>query len=273
MSVVGQRGSRSAAGAPGAPGIVLVHGSAAHAGWWDHVAAALADEAPLVAPDLSGHGRGPRRASYTLSGWAGEVAAAHAALGPGPHVVVGHSMGALVALRVVEEHPDLVAALVLVDPPFRTVDTRARALRSRIVTKTPRVYASRKEAEARWRPAPDQPILSGLREAIAAGSVGPVEGGWGWRFDPRTFDRPDVDVEEVGQVGVPALVLRAGHGMLEPARAERLVARLGATARLEVVPDGHHHLMLDQPDRVVDAIRRTRARALAAPAAENRSGR
>ncbi len=57
-------------------GIVLVHGGAAHARWWDHIAPLLAERARVVAIDLSGHGDSGRRDVYTLDCWADEVLAA-----------------------------------------------------------------------------------------------------------------------------------------------------------------------------------------------------
>src|SRR3954463_5016895 len=57
------------------PGLVLVHGGAAHSGWWDHIAPLLSDEYCVVAPDLTGHGESDRRAGYDLGTWAREVVA------------------------------------------------------------------------------------------------------------------------------------------------------------------------------------------------------
>ena len=53
-------------GAPGPAGLVLVHGGAAHARWWDHIAPLLAPGRRVVAIDLSGHGDSGRREKYTL---------------------------------------------------------------------------------------------------------------------------------------------------------------------------------------------------------------
>lgn len=51
-------------GPPG-PGVVLVHGGAAHAGWWDHVAPLIAANRRVVAVDLSGHGDSALAATVT----------------------------------------------------------------------------------------------------------------------------------------------------------------------------------------------------------------
>src|SRR5690625_6982942 len=43
-------------GKPGSPVAILVHGGAAHAGWWDHIGPHLTSHHRVIAIDLSGHG-------------------------------------------------------------------------------------------------------------------------------------------------------------------------------------------------------------------------
>ena len=79
------------------PGIVLVHGGAAHAHWWDHIGPSFLPDYRVVALDLSGHGDSDRREEYTLRAWTEEVAAVIDDAGfTSPPVVVGHSMGGFV---------------------------------------------------------------------------------------------------------------------------------------------------------------------------------
>ena len=61
VTVDGARIAYRAWGKPGRQGVVLVHGGAAHAGWWDHIAPFLAAEHRVVAIDLSGHGDSDHR--------------------------------------------------------------------------------------------------------------------------------------------------------------------------------------------------------------------
>ena len=56
-------------GAPGRPGLVFVHGGAAHAHWWTHVAAQFACLFRVAALDLSGHGDSDWRDDYSLDTW------------------------------------------------------------------------------------------------------------------------------------------------------------------------------------------------------------
>jgi pimeloyl-ACP methyl ester carboxylesterase len=95
--------------------IVAVHGITSNAWAWDPVAHHLAGGAQIVALDLRGRGRsfdapGP----FGIRRHADDVAAVIAQLGA-PALVVGHSMGAFVALMAAERHPDIVSDVVLVD--------------------------------------------------------------------------------------------------------------------------------------------------------------
>ena len=80
-------------GKSGDPVAILVHGGAAHAGWWDHVAPHLAAGHRVIAIDLSGHGDSGHRQAYSLETWADEVMAVAAAESDQPPVLLGHSMG------------------------------------------------------------------------------------------------------------------------------------------------------------------------------------
>lgn len=55
--------------------LVLVHGTSAHAGWWDHMVALLPDRFDVVAVDLAGHGDSGRRRAYRLDSWSTDLLA------------------------------------------------------------------------------------------------------------------------------------------------------------------------------------------------------
>ncbi|MGC5077964.1 alpha/beta fold hydrolase [Agrococcus sp. DT81.2] len=101
------------ADAAGTP-VVAIHGITANHRSFSPLAARL--DAPVLAVDLRGRG-GSRSlpAPFGLEQHAEDVAAAIAAAGFERAIVVGHSMGAYVAVRLAAAHPELVEALVLVD--------------------------------------------------------------------------------------------------------------------------------------------------------------
>jgi pimeloyl-ACP methyl ester carboxylesterase len=93
----------------------LLHCSLAHSGAWAGVARALADRLHLVAPDLVGHGRGPDiDPEQDLHDQATAAALSH--LPEVPTHLIGHSLGATLALRLALDHPKRVASLTLIEP-------------------------------------------------------------------------------------------------------------------------------------------------------------
>jgi pimeloyl-ACP methyl ester carboxylesterase len=237
-------------------GIVLVHGGAAHARWWDHIAPLLALGHRVVALDLSGHGDSGRREVYTLDAWAHEVLAVAGAAGiAGPPIVIGHSMGGFVALRVAGLYGAQLEGVVVIDSPVRDITPEERAARDQRAFGPLRVYPSREAAIARFRPIPDQPALPYIVAHVAATSIRAAGSGWSWKFDPRIFGRPEFTPALLARLDCRVALFCAEHGIVSPQISELMYDRLGRRAPLIEIPAAGHHVMLDQPIALVTGIR------------------
>lgn len=106
---------RERVGRPGQPTILLLHGWTASADLnWFRAYDAVAGLGRLVALDHRGHGRGIRsQERFSLEAAADDAAGVLEALGAGPAVVVGYSMGGPISLLLWQRHPHLVRGLVL----------------------------------------------------------------------------------------------------------------------------------------------------------------
>ncbi|HZF67800.1 MAG TPA: alpha/beta hydrolase [Gemmatirosa sp.] len=109
-----------AAGAD-APAVLFVHGWACSAYGWRHNMGPMAAAGyRALAPDLLGHGFSDKPLDddrrYGADGLADMLVRVLDAAGVGRALVVGHSMGAAVALRLAAVRPDRVAGLVLAAP-------------------------------------------------------------------------------------------------------------------------------------------------------------
>ena len=71
----------------------------------------------VVSVDLPGHGHSPTPSVYSVEAFATDVAALARRLGVRQVVAFGHSLGAMVALALSQQAPELVSAVVMVDPP------------------------------------------------------------------------------------------------------------------------------------------------------------
>lgn len=97
--------------------VVLIHGMAGDAGFWDEVIAALGGTRRLVVPELRGHGRSgtPSNADYSIEANAADLLGVLGQMGLERYVLVGHSFGASVAIEMASRAPDRVAGMVVVD--------------------------------------------------------------------------------------------------------------------------------------------------------------
>ncbi|MFY1687625.1 alpha/beta fold hydrolase [Plantactinospora sp. WMMB782] len=112
------------AGPSGGRPVVLIHGNCSSADFWQPLVRHLPTDLRLVAPDLRGYGgteAAPVDATRGLDDFADDVAALidepalFGAAGARP-VLVGHSLGGGVVMRLLVEHPDRVAGLLLAAP-------------------------------------------------------------------------------------------------------------------------------------------------------------
>ena len=110
-------------GGPGTP-LVLLHGVTRNGDDWRPILPLLAQSHRVITVDQRGHGGSPRAESYLVADYCRDAVVLVRDRIAGPVVLVGHSLGAMVAAAVAAESPDLVRAAVLEDPPFQGMGDR-----------------------------------------------------------------------------------------------------------------------------------------------------
>ncbi len=104
------------------PTLLLLHGVTRCWRDWEPLLAALTAEWHVVAIDHRGHGESARTpGAYHVVDYAQHTSEFLRANFAAPLVVFGHSLGAMVALNLAAECPELIAGAVLEDPPFHTM--------------------------------------------------------------------------------------------------------------------------------------------------------
>ncbi len=106
-------------GGSGTP-IVFLHGIASSSLTWRNVVPLLDSTVRVITIDLLGFGDSPKPdwSEYQMSDHADAVARTIQSLSLKNVVVVGHSMGSLIAVDLAKRHPKLVARLVLCSMPL-----------------------------------------------------------------------------------------------------------------------------------------------------------
>src|SRR5436305_1794984 len=106
-----------AEGLASGPPMVLLHGLTLDKESYQVLVPHLTSDWHLYACDLRGHGRFGRVVGrYLMADYISDTIAFLRGLVAEPAIIIGHSAGGLIALGVAAEAPELVRALVLLDP-------------------------------------------------------------------------------------------------------------------------------------------------------------
>jgi pimeloyl-ACP methyl ester carboxylesterase len=232
----------------GKPQVVLLHGFTDNGLCWTPVARELEATYDLIMPDARGHGRteGKVEGSSTAQ-LAEDTAAFIRQLGLEKPFLFGHSMGAITAAAVAANHPELVRAAVLEDPPFVEVTPVSNEQRQM------REESARKSLAFQKLP---------LEERIAQGKA--ENPGWSeaeivpWAQSKGEYS-PDLmqnrgDVrrypwqEAVSRITVPTLLITADtarHAIVSPEIAE-LTARLCPACQVVHIEGAGHCIHRDR---------------------------
>lgn len=248
IEVLGAPISVKSWGAPELPGVVLVHGGAAHAGWWDHIAPFLARRHRVVALDLSGHGDSASREDYGFDVWSAEVlAVVDESSFVRPPVLIGHSMGGWVCMAAGTDE-SRIAGVAVIDTPLKTLSPEERAAQDKRAFGPLKLYPTLDVALSRFRTVPEQAdSLPYVIEHVAEHSLREVDGGWSWKFDPKIFGSARPTPELLQSVRCRAALFRAENGLVTPDVAADMYELFGRSAPVIEIPLAGHHVMLDHP--------------------------
>jgi pimeloyl-ACP methyl ester carboxylesterase len=241
--------------------MLLLHGGSAHAHWWDFFAVQMVDRYRVLALDLRGHGDSAWSADgeYEISTHVGDVLGIIETLGLGSLVLIGHSFGGLVAMAVAERAREDVEALVVIDTRLKVGERAARFMGALRRLPQP-VYANLEEAIERFRllPAANDAAPEVLQH-VARNAVHRLEDGtWTLKFDRRGIanTKPCDLSSSLAAVRAPVLVVRAAASELMSEADLAEFRAVAPHAEAVVVPDAHHHVMLDRPEALAAAVRR-----------------
>jgi pimeloyl-ACP methyl ester carboxylesterase len=244
----------------GAQTIVLLHGNSANAWWWQAAVSAMRPAPPrVIALDLRGHGDSTwvRPPAYAPSDYVDDLVRLIEALQIVRPIIIGHSMGGIATVAFAERHRELARAAVAIDVAISSGPRRNRYLRHLKTLPTVH-YRDLETARSRFRLMPNEGgIAPEIISTIAGHSVKRGDDGrYSMKFDRESFFGSDgMDVAAaIGRIEIPLLLVRAGLSRIMTAEAAAQAAASNPRVRLVTIPDTHHHVLLERPDLLVEAI-------------------
>lgn len=224
------------------PSLVFVHGAGGTHRHWGNQLQGLRGGA-LYALDLPGHGRSGGEAERSIHGYAEFLLDFLRASGAGRATLVGHSMGGAIVQHLALNHASEVQGLILVGTGAR-LRVLPSLLEGVLIDFEPTVEALLGYAYSASAP---KQLVESAREEWLANAPEVVHS------DFLACDGFDV-MQRLGEIRCPTLVLCGENDQLTPPKYSRYLEENVPDARLAIIPNAGHMLMLEQPERVNQAI-------------------
>lgn len=218
---------------------VFIHGWACDRTFWRPQFEDLSRDQRCVAIDLRGRGGSPAIAPYDSTTAADDVAGLIRSLDAGPCILVGHSLGGLVALLVNDRHPQLVKGIVLGDSPLTPAESgRFGSMVSSIRT-AGNMDAVASYVETFFVDSTSDAVKTSVRSVMLTCQAEVAAG---------MLDNDAVFVERMPELikaadAKPFMAIWAERPLGDPARLREITTFL----RQEPIPGAGHFFQLEQP--------------------------
>ncbi|AZO44433.1 alpha/beta fold hydrolase [Mesorhizobium sp. M7D.F.Ca.US.005.01.1.1] len=242
---------RAGSGAP----VLLIHGVGMNATIWQDQIASMRDRHDLIAIDMLGHGTSPLPPEHAaLSDFADQALRLLDHLGLASVSIVGHSMGALVALEIALRAPSRVRSIVCLNAVFRRPEALAQAVRQRAAALGTHGDPSAIAATlARWfgDPLPESLVGAAATARAALEGVDPE----GYARTYRLFAHADAQhADALAGLAAPALFMTGSDDGNSTPSMSAAMARLAPHGQCLVLSGERHMMAMASPEKVTRHI-------------------
>ena len=225
---------------------MFLHPIGTRGAFWDPVVDRMQDRCRCVTLDLRGHGdTDVPRERFTLDDLAADVIELLRVERASDAVLVGCSLGGMVAQAVALKAPELVSGLVLADTGYRQTDESRKAVLQRSQDALKGMPEMLHSTLARWFPARflalDGPEVQACRNWLLEDD--PVVFSWGWQAIAE-LDFGD----RIAGIKVPTLVLRGSVDASSSRETMQAMAKLLPRSRYVEIDGAGHVAPLEQPE-------------------------
>lgn len=226
------------------PPIVLIHGAGGNYLYWPPEIRRLTGQR-IFAPDLPGHGKSDGVGRQSIDDYAQCVLDFLDALHIHKAILIGHSMGAAVALTLALEHPRRVLGLGLVGGGARMKVSPDLIQNSSSPATLP--FALQSIAEMAFSPVIEPHLKQLAMQRMSATRSTVFQG------DFIACNQFDV-MDRLDKVRASTLVVCGADDRMTPPRYSEVLASSIRRAQLMVIPDAGHMVMIEKPKEVAAVL-------------------
>jgi pimeloyl-ACP methyl ester carboxylesterase len=237
---------------PALPTLVFIHGAALDHSVWQWQSRYFAHHGySVLAPDLPAHGKSPGVARKQIASMADWIAALIESACIERAIVVGHSMGSLVALDLALRHPQRVAKVALIGTsiPMGVGEAFLAAARddSPAAFDMETVWGHARESLLSQSPVPGMSLLGASRQLNGRALPG-VQAA-----DLNACATYAPSMEAIRALQVPTLIVGGSRDQMTPMKAGQALAREIAGAKF-IALDAGHAMMSEAPQALLGAL-------------------
>ncbi len=239
---------------PDIPAIIFLHGAGLDHTVWALPARYFAHrDRSVLAVDLPGHGRSEGAPLASIEAMADWVVKLMAELGLAKASLVGHSMGALVALDCAGRHAERVRAVALlgaapkmpVHPDLLAAAEADDPLAFELMTSWghgPSGHFGGARIPGTWMMGGGERLLERVRPGVL-------------HVDLTACNAYQGAMDAAAQIASPLLVIMGTHDKMTPARAGAKLAAAIPDAHQVTIPACGHMMLAEKPDETLDALK------------------
>ncbi len=232
------------------PTVVLIHGLFGSIGNLGILARTLKSTHPVLQVDLRNHGLSPQTEEMNYTLMSQDVLDTLDHLGIQQCILIGHSMGGKVAMRLAHLMPERVAKLVVLDiaPVAYSVRHHDAVLQALFAVEQAQATSRTEATQIMRQFLHEEMVIQFLMKSFAQGN---------WRFNIHAIDRHYADIlswPEQPAFNQDTLFIRGGHSSYVQASYFSRIQTQFPLAKIETIEGAGHWLHAEKPDQVIALI-------------------